>query len=473
MLKKYSLVFVMLIALKSMSQHQDLNEKSQMYKGKKETVHDTTSLLSAFKKGHVNGHFRYFFMATDNANGLTDYFANAAGGGLRYETAEFRGFQMAVSGFYLFDIGSSDLGKLDSTTKQGNRYEIGLFDIEDPSNHKDIDRLEELYLRYNYKKSHIIFGRQLINTPFINLQDGRMRPTGVEGVWAEYNETKKLKIEGGWIYAVSPRSTTKWYYAGHSLGVYPSGVNIDGRRSDYFENISSQGVAMLGLTINAKKWMNIKLWNMHFDNVLNTAMLQMDFKMRTKEKSNFYSGIQFLRQDAINDGGNVDPEKTYINRGKKSMVLSGKFGWKNERLDYSINYTHITKHGRYLMPREWGRDPFYTFMPRERNEGYGNVHAVVGKIAYGLPKYRIKTSLAAGYFKLPDVKDFELNKYGMPSYTQINADVRYLFKGLFNGMDAQFLVVGKLNNGELYNNRRFEFNKVNMLNYNLILNFHF
>jgi hypothetical protein len=470
---KNKVLLMLMIAFKAMSQHQDLNEKGQTYKGKKEFESDTLSLLSAFKKGHVNGHFRFFSMATDNAQGLTDYFANAAGGGLRYESAQFRGFQMAVSGFYLFNIGSSDLGKIDSVTMQGNRYEIGLFDLEDPYNHKDIDRLEELYLKYNYKKFHIIFGRQLINTPFINLQDGRMRPTGVEGAWMDINDFHKLKIEGGWIYAISPRSTTKWYYVGESLGVYPSGVNIDGKRSDYFENIKSQGVGMLGLTYDAKKWMKIKVWNMHFENVLNTAMVQIDFNIKSKEKSNYYSGIQFFRQDAVNDGGHIDQEKTYINKGKKSMVLSSQIGWKNQRVDYSLSYTHITKHGRYLMPREWGRDPFYTFMPRERNEGYGDLHAVVGKIAYGFPKHKIKTSLAAGYFKLPDVRNFELNKYGMPSYTQINADIRYVFSGALKGLDAQFLVVGKLNNGELYNNRRFEINKVNMLNYNLILNFHF
>ena len=29
----------------------------------------------------------------------------------------------------------------------------------------------------------------------------------------------------------------------------------------------------------------------------------------------------------------------------------------------------------FLMPREWGREPFYTFLPRERNEGLGGVNA--------------------------------------------------------------------------------------------------
>jgi hypothetical protein len=219
--------------------------------------------------------------------------------------------------------------------------------------------------------------------------------------------------------------------------------------------------------------MEVKLWDTYFENVLNTAMLQTDFKFKTSDKSTIYSGMQFIRQDAVNDGGNPDQKKAYIEKGRSANIIGGRFGWKNEIIDASASYTHITKDGRYLMPREWGRDPFYTFMPRERNEGYGNVHAIVGKVAYNIPKIRIKTSLSAGYFKLPDVKDFELNKYGMPSYTQINADIRYAFKGFLKGLDAQLLIVGKINQGELYNNRKFEINKVNMVNYNLVINYHF
>ena len=49
------------------------------YKGKEQVEKDTASILSAFKHGKVNGHFRYFFMATNNTRNLTDYYANAAG----------------------------------------------------------------------------------------------------------------------------------------------------------------------------------------------------------------------------------------------------------------------------------------------------------------------------------------------------------------------------------------------------------
>ena len=177
-----------------LAQHQEIYERPEMYKGKEASSADSNTVLGAFKGGQVQGHFRYFNMITLNEKELTDYYANAAGGGLRFETAKFHNFQFGISGFYIFNVGSSDMTKPDPASGQYNRYEIGLFDLEDVSNKKDIDRLEEFYLKYNYKKSSLIFGRQLLNTPFINLQDGRMRPTGTEGFWAEINEIKKTKI---------------------------------------------------------------------------------------------------------------------------------------------------------------------------------------------------------------------------------------------------------------------------------------
>ncbi|HSN62298.1 MAG TPA: OprD family outer membrane porin, partial [Ferruginibacter sp.] len=315
-MKKILLAAVLLLAGNIvLAQHQEVSEKPVMYKGKQTETVDTTSILSAFKRGKFNGHFRYFLMATDNQPGLTDYYANAAGGGIRYETALFHGFQFAVSGFYTFNIGSSDLSKADTTTGQFNRYEIALFDVNDPNNKKDIDRLEELYLKYQYKNLSVTAGRQLLNTPFINLQDGRMRPTGVEGIWMELNEEKKLKIQGGLLYAVSPRGTTKWYDIGESLGIYPSGVNTDGAKSMYSNNINSKALALIGINLKAGKKLNLQAWDVYTENVFNTAMLQADMVFAQKNNSAVFAAAQIIKQDAINSGGNIDPAKTYFEKG--------------------------------------------------------------------------------------------------------------------------------------------------------------
>lgn len=457
----------------SRAQHQEVGEKPAAWKGNETEIPDSNSVLHAFKSGKFEGHLRYFFSATDNNGDLTDYYANAAGGGIRYETGKFHGLQFGVSGFFIFNVGSSDMIVRDPSTNQPNRYEIGLFDIEDPNNKKDIDRLEEFYVKYTLRKSYLRYGRQLINTPFINLQDGRMRPTGVEGFWFEMNEVKKLSLEGGWLYAISPRSTVKWYDTNESVGLYPSGVSTSGKKSDYAGHIRSEGVFMLGLKYRPTEWLSLSMWDLYFEDVMNSALIQADVNKKMNNNTTFIGGLQAVKQDAINYGGNKDADKTYIDKNAQSLAYSARIGIQKKRYGVLLNYTHITGEGRYLMPREWGRDPFYTFMPRERNEGFGGVHAMNATFSVNFPKQRIKTSLTGGYFQMPDIKNYELNKYALPSYAQFNADIRYRFEGMFKGLDAQFLFVAKINQGNLYNDPKSEFNKVNMELYNLVLNYHF
>ena len=434
---------------------------------------NASSLLNAFKTGSVKGHFRYFYMATDNQNKLTDYYANAAGGSLKFETAKFYGFQLGLSGYYTFNLGSSDFSIPDSSTQQFNRFESSLFDIEQPSNKNNLAKLQEFYIQYQFKKSNIVLGRQLINTPFINTQDGRMMPTGVSGVWLNINDFKKIKFEGGWINRITPRGTMNFFKPSTSIGLYPSGVNIDGSKSNYHNNLKSDGVALIGLHYAINKGLKFQFWNMYTSNIFNTEMIQLDWNLRLKDSTTFFAAVQGIHQIAIKDGGNADPSKTYFTKGQQSFAFGGKIGWKNKHLEASVNYNRITSNGRYLIPREWGKDPFFTFMPRERNEGLGNVNAFVAKLLYNMPQSNFKTSISYGYYHLPDVKNYKLNKYGMPSYTQLNADIRYAFSGMLKGFETQLLLVGKMNQGNTYQNDKYVFNRVNLIQYNLVINYNF
>jgi hypothetical protein len=473
MKKTFSFLFFIAASGIAAAQHQEINEKPALWKEKDKEVIDSTSLLSAFRKGQVSGHFRYYFMATDNAPGLTDYHANAIGGGLKFETARFKNFQLGVSGFFVFNTGSSNLSIPDPKTNMMNRYEIGLFDIEDPANKTDIDRLEELYIKYHFKRSTITFGKQLINTPFINLQDARMRPTETEGLWAELNEIRNIKLETGYIYGISPRSTLRWYGIGKSIGIYPAGVNRNGIKSGYTNNLESNGIILAGMTWQFNKNLKLQLWEQYVDNIFNSVMLQADHEYPLSEKSKLITGLQLIRQDAVNDGGNADPAKTYFEKGGKAWTFGGRAGWKNDRWETTLNYNRITAHGRYLVPREWGRDPFYTFLPRERNEGFGDVHAVMVKVNYKIPSVRLTTSVAFGSYQLPDVSNFALNKYGFPSYNQVNIDIRYKFAGFLKGLDTQLLFIYKDKTGDSHTNDRYVINKVDMTLWNLVFNYQF
>jgi hypothetical protein len=468
------LAFLLFYSLSLHAQHQEISEKPHIWESSEATQSESSAnLLNAFKKGHFNGHFRYFFMATLNEGALTDYFANAVGGGLKFETANFHGFQFGLSGFYIFNIGSSDLAAKDPLTGKGNRYEIGLFDIEDPSNKKSLDRLEEFYLKYKFKKTHVTFGRQLLNTPFFNLQDGRMRPTTVEGVWIESNELKNNKLVGGYIYGVSPRSTVSYFKLEESIGIYPSGVATDGSPSGYAGNLKSAGVLMLGLHNHIVPRLKIQAWEMLVLNIFNSMMLQADYALHLESRGDLSVGLQGIFQTAVGNGGSDEAAHVYFDEGQKTLALGAMVGWSKGDWQTSLNFNRIAGGGRYLMPREWGRDPFYTFLPRERNEGLGNANAYVLKVAYEPSKWRLKSSLGLGYYDLPDVLDFAHNKYGMPSYAQLNLDLKYKFAGALNGFSAQFLFVHKFNVGNDYGNNKYIFNKTNMDNINFLINYHF
>lgn len=455
------------------SQHQELQEEPVIYNGNNVRISDSSSFLSAFKSGTFQGHFRYFWMNTINEGALKDYYANAIGGGLKYESAIYKNFQFGVSGFYVFNIGSSKLSEVDSITGMPNRYELGLFDIEDPENHKDIDRLEELYLNYHWKKGHITFGRQLVNSPFINLQDGRMRPTGVEGITFDHFVNKAHRIQGAYIYAFSPRSTTKWYYTGESIGLYAQGVNTDGTKHNYAGNLESRFAAYLDYQGKFGENWKVQAHNLLIDDILNSAFLQINWKKDLASKRYVEIAAQSIRQDAIGHGGNEDPANAYVSKGSHAMTFGAKAEWKEHKSTFTLAYNHITKEGRYLMPREWGRDPFFTFLPRERSEGYGNVHSILVKYQQAFPRLRMKSTLGLAHHSLPDVKNYALNKYGMPSYYQINWDLRYSFHKKLEGLELQTLIVAKFNDGETYNNPRYMIHKTNMLLINFVLNYHF
>ncbi len=181
---------------------------SQEQPEQKTVKNDSNTLRSKLVKfGTFHAHARSFFMATDNTGPLTDYVAWGLGAGIGYESPKWKGLQFGISGFFIFNVASTNLAKKDSLANAFNRYEIGLFDIAHPENRFDLDRLEDLYLRYSFRKSKVEVGRFEITTPFINRQDGRMRGTVEEGAWFEVNEVKKLKMEGGWLWRISPRST--------------------------------------------------------------------------------------------------------------------------------------------------------------------------------------------------------------------------------------------------------------------------
>jgi hypothetical protein len=439
-----------------------------------ENVHikkDTLRSLNAWmQRGTLSLHHRTFLMGTANQGELSDYYALATGLGTGFKTARIYGLSFGVSGNFYFNLASNVQHK-DSTTNGVNRYEAALFDVADLEQ-RSMYRLEELYVRYHISKSRVTVGKMFLNTPFINLQDGRMGPTLVEGVWAETENIKWLRIEGGWLWKVSPRGTMRWYTVGESIGLYPTGLNTDGTKSNYPGQLSSKGVGVVAIHFTPHKNHHTQLWNYTIENMANTFFAKHESRFRLKGTHHIMIGAQYTRQDALKNGGNIEPRKTFIDKGASANIISGRIAYEQTAWKAGLNYTRITSAGRFLMPREWGREPLYTFMPRERNDGLGNVHAMTADVSYKLPKTGLTASLTYGLFLLPDVKDVRLNKYGMPSYHQVKGMLNYVFKGKLNGLNIQALYVFKKEvKTNLPLEAKYVFNKVDLHHFNLVVNY--
>jgi hypothetical protein len=434
-----------------------------------ETKPDTFSLKRIFTKGNLKGSIRQFSMFTNNSEGLTDYYALAIGGGLNYQSRRWKNFQITFGGFFVHDLGSSDFSKIDPVTNTISRYDAGLFDVLELNNSL-ISRVEKLNIEYFFKKSSLTFGKQIIKSPFVNPQDGRMTSSMMEGIYGDFNPTKKLHLEGGWLYRSSPRSTFEWFKIGNSIGTYPMGVSVDGKKSNYLSNVDSKGLLIVGGNYAFLKNTKLTAWNYLIENVSNTSFFQWN---HTLPRRKIYYGLQLISQKALNFGGNTDQIKTYMAAGSKSLVLGSSLGLIWGKNNFNINYSRITEKGRFQFPREWGRDPLFTFLQRERNEGLGDVHAFTSNFSKSLANKKLQLDIGAGKYVLPDVKNSRLNKYGMPSYSQLNVGIKYSPKGMWDGLDFQVLFVKKWNNGELYNDEKYRINKVDMSNTNVILNYSF
>lgn len=432
------------------------------------------SLQSLFKFGQFSGSARYYFMATDNKGSLSNFYANAFGMGIGYESAKIKGFQAGLSGYFIDNLYSSDFTKLDSSTKQGSRYELAQFNVLNPATKTMMSRLEEVYLKYTYKKSFIKFGKQDFKSPFINPQDGRMRPTMVEGAILDFNEIQKLKITSAWLHGIAPRGTIDWFSIKETIGLFGTGTNPDGSKSPSPNQISTKGIFLLAATYSFTSNNKIQLLNQYVENVFNTSLAQAEGSIAINAHRNILYGVQYIEQHAANNGGNANQTLAYLPKGSLARTFGGHLGieWPKKWQAF-INYNRITKDGRFLMPREWGREPFFTYMPRERNEGCGDVQAINLVANKTFANSRLKIEYSYGHYYLPNIKNIALNKYGMPSYFQTNLDIRCQFKGYFKGIDAQFLYAYKGKIGNTYNQDKSIINRVNMSSYNLVLNFHF
>jgi hypothetical protein len=465
---RWGLAFALLILLPILAraQHSEQDIPSD------DSLRSSGKLYDIMKQGEVEGRFRQYNMMTINDGAPADHHAVALGGVLGFTSQRWHGTRFKLSGGYTFDLATSDLTEPDAVTGLSNRYEIGLYDVTDARHTNDLAYLHEFQLDWisRAKRTNLIVGKQELNTPFLNPQDGRMHPTLFEGAWIKHSTAKGTRFEGGWLYRVAPRGTSGWYRVEESMAVYSTGRNILGAPSAYGGSLESAGILMASVKQRVHGRTLLTVWNLYTENVFNSALLQLDHG--DKEARWSWSALA-VRQDPMARGASARDSLAYMPNGEGSWAFSGRLRNVLGKFRWQLNYTRITADGRYLMPREWGRDPFFTFLPRERNEGAGDVHAATLNLIGKDVKRGWRIQVDGGIYAMPALTDARLNKYIMPSYTQFDVNAQYQFRGGWKGLAAQLLVLAKLPYGEEAITAKQAYNKVDMLHADLIINYIF
>lgn len=419
------------------------------------------NIKSFFSKGHTKGHIRNFTMSTINEGALKDYWANATGGALAYETMRFKGISFGVKGIFTFNTASSDLLEIDSLAGKASKWEVELFDINRPEEKHDLDRLEELFIQYKNAKHNVTFGRQILNTPLVNASDGRMKPFVFTGLYGIHQTAKKWEMHYAWIYGVSPRSTTHFYSLEEAIGMNNNGYNLDGTKANYSDHISTKGLGIFALKGKVSDQTNVQIWNYHLDQINHTIWTQIDHKFNS-----FYGGIQYIHQFSMQeDGLDID---YFHHPDQKTNIIALKAGKKFDHFDHSLSYSRGSASGRFVFPRELGRDRLYTSIPRAWLEGKGNNNAIVWSSKY-VKRNRNYLKISNGYYFGLDKNDSYHNKYEEADCYQFNIDINYSCHGAWEGLELHVLYLYK---HDLHDSTELAeaFNKTNYHQINLIGN---
>ena len=195
------------------------------------SAHAVESFDDAIKNGTTSGQFRlgYISVAPDVAGEKTTTGA-ALGGHIKFETAKWNRLQFAIAPYFSEKISllSGDAAKSELNG-----------DFLD-SNNQSFAYFGEAYFNYALENGQIRYGRQLLETPFINTDDLRMLPHTFEALWVNFSPLKNLELETGWV--------SRW-----------AGFNTGGDQHKYKE-AGVEGVFALGANYASNDELKFQAW---------------------------------------------------------------------------------------------------------------------------------------------------------------------------------------------------------------------
>lgn len=429
----------------------------------------SATLATAQENGELNGLFRTRYMRTDNRNSLSDFSILVSYGYLKYQYKAKDWLSFGVQGNGLLNFGTDQITKRDGITGAGPIYEGNLWNQNLMSGSSEF-ALPQLYAKLDFDKHVVTIGRFLKDTPIINAEVWPF-PIALQGIWYEFDPNDRLKLQFGGINRVAPRFSGRFDGIGESLGQVGTGVGVDGNPSGYPGNVVSDFIAIVNMNWKVSEKVKLDIWNYLADNISNTIFLEPSFKLA----DGLNLKTMLILQSRVGNGGNSNPTLSYVFESNAEY-----YGVRLEKESgsnlFQFNFSRISDNGRLLLPREWGKEPFYTFQRRTRVEGFRDVTSLMVKWQrkWANEKSDMRFFSSFSWNKMPDANDALRSKLRVPSNFHWDASFKYEPKtSPLDGFSAEILGAYRFLNDDINGNESIRINKADFAHLDIILSYTF
>ncbi len=408
-------------------------------------------------------------MRTANKGDLADFSNAVSYGFLKYKNNISPWLTVGGQVNGLIHYGIDNITKRDPLTGSGPIFEANLWHPNYLDGRVD-GLLSQLYADLNFGNHNFTIGRFLKETPIINPEPWPF-PNALQGVWYQY-ERDRFKFQFGYIDQIAPRFSGRFDNIGETIGLVATGFAEAGVPSRFPGNVNSNYLLISNLNFQFSEKLGLDVWNYYVHNVFNNFLIE--------PVANFENGLtaraMFIYQTRVGNGGNSDPALAYVLEETDAVYFGLRVEKKFENQSFQLNYSVIGPDGRFQLPREWGREPFYTFQRRTRVEGLSNVTSIMAKWTRNWNKesrdIRFFTSL--GWHDTPGQESSVQNKLGLPSHLHLDASVKYSRKeGTLKGLSLELYLANRFLTGPEVISENFRINRADFFHSDLILAYTF
>jgi len=306
-----------------------------------------------FEDGVVSGEIRSIY-SRYNYDDSQNIYATAIGGQLKYELAEYNGFNAGATFITTHEI----------SPISGNNTK---FNEELTSEKGDYTQLAEAYINYNYKNLNLRIGRQIVDTPLADSDDIRMTLNTFEAYMLTYKVDNIVLMSG-----------LLTQFQG-----YDAGLDVDNPWQDTGED----GTYLAGITyetepLEASAW----YYDVSKDTDPNSLM------QNNASKSIYLSlggHIHFTKDNFLHLMAQYLNQSENDNSGVESRVYGGMAELVLGNIGFNIAYDKSNKQKNKRIFSGFGGGTMYTSMDNMIIENIAqdrDAYATVGGISYAVNK---------------------------------------------------------------------------------------